>query len=250
MRLRALTRLVCGEFTSYADLLDVIDVLATYMNSAQVSLRRLGKLTTLDRRIDAAFASRTLLEAGCTVMLSRIDPVRILAVAEAQRATGYDLGKRAEISIQWTGDVSPSSKAPAMQADLTAIKIQRALLGDHYGALLWKPALNRLVDHLVDDPGDSPWLNELKAMDPERIMDTMRGHAGDCFSTLSKGVHHEFVVTPESTYDQGTIEQYVTKTAKFLAQLALVSHALLPRVGALPLSRAVTLFKKIEVEYR
>ena len=92
-----------------------------------------------------AFCTRVVLENACAALVGRLDPFRLLYLAEFQAQGGFEYGRPAKSGFKWTGDVfsgeKPSPKLWSTEHDLS--KISRALFSPH-------------VDH-VFLPGHRSW---------------------------------------------------------------------------------------------
>ena len=229
------------------------------------------------------FAARKLLEAGCVALLARFDPSRLLILREFQIKGKYALTSRHQASIDWSGDVV--SEGRASWADTTSpSKFVRSLLGGHLAEVVWHEAISKFAqpEDPTLDTGGSAWLEELltqhqtraarraqgkqKSQDargtpgptaqPEPAHDSVeaellasfRTNAQQNFSTLSKGVHLEFVVDQSAILDVPTVQATMRRTVKLLTQLAYISHFADCGYSALPIRDALPLVRQIEDE--
>jgi hypothetical protein len=136
-----------------------------------------------------------------------------------------------------------------MDSDLSPQKCQRALFGGHYSPLFWKPAFEALMDDPeVQNTSGSLWLDSLKRLTPDEFTKMNFDYSDRLFSALSKGVHQEFVVDLNLSYDEATVTLKLTETIQHCARMALVSHKLLTGIACLPMTDALKLFLEAEEE--
>lgn len=223
------------------------------------------------------FAARKLLEAGCVSVLCRLDPARLLILREFQIRGRYALDERHAASIDWKTDIASEKKAGWTDAT-SPDKFIRSLLGGHLAEVTWVHAIQSLaaLSDRVPDLSQSRWIDELVSQYEERrsadagaggaepttqeasrgpgvsaelgILASFRTTAQQAFSTLSKGVHLEFVVDQDAIFDVVTIRQSMRQAVKVLTQLAFVSHLTDCAFSALQPERALTLATEIEAE--
>lgn len=214
------------------------------------------------------FAARKLLELGCVAILSRLDPARLLILREFQLRGKYPLDERHAAAIDWFTDVI-SEKKPGWSDALPSDKFVRALLGGHMAEIAWVFAIEALL-HLPDfeDPKqESEWVNEIVSMYDARVAATVVGNpavvhsapelavlatfrtsAKQIFSTLSKGVHLEFVIDQEKVFDIPTILESMSLATKTLTQIAFVSNLMELSSSVINSKDAIELVKLIEKE--
>jgi len=229
-----------------------------------------------------SFAARKLLEAGCVAVLCRMDPTRLLVLREFQIRGKYALAERHPASIDWRGDVLSEKKA-GWTDTVSPDKFIRSLLGGHMAEVMWVDAIAALAQISETDPAlaESKWIDELigyyddsrqkreqqaaeappqdgagggqdkKPADPRAelgLLSILRTQAETTFSTLSKGVHVEFVVDRETIFDNGTILEQMRLATKLLTQIAFVSHLNDCNFNAMSPADALKLVLQIEGE--
>ena len=223
-------------------------------------------------RLYGCFAARKLLEAGCVSVLCRVDPGRLLILREFQLKGDYPLGERHSASIDWKADVVSDKKA-VWTDTISPDKFIRSLLGGHLAEVTWVHAIQNLAS-LVDripNLSESRWINELvnqyevrRSATPKRAGDAeadgspvqaelgvlagFRTTAQHSFSTLSKGVHLEFVVDQDALFDLVTVRQSMLRAIKILTQLAFTSHLIDSAFVTLNPTSAFDLAVSIEAE--
>ncbi len=190
------------------------------------------------------FCARVLLENGCAAIIGRLDSFRMMYLSEFQSQPDYEYGRRIRSAFSWTGDVIPDEKQNNLwNVDHDHSKISRALFSKHFEHIFWKPALNRLLDH-VSTLASDPLLVDIKNIDPDRFIDEMKGKSGQLYSTLSKGVHWEFF-SSTLLFDEVTVKNSIRESFIIVANLGLASHFVHTAYASLPHSDAVEYYKAI-----
>jgi hypothetical protein len=191
------------------------------------------------------FCARVLLENGCAALVGRLDSFRMLYLSEFQAQPEYEPGKRAKSAFAWSGDVIPEEKPQQVlwSVDHDLPKISRALFSKHFDHILWKPALNRMLDYVSSLEHD-PLLADVLNIDPERFIDEAKGRGAQLYSTLSKGVHWEFF-TSALLFDEATVKNAIRETLLLVANLGLASHFVHTAYASLSPSDAVGCYKDI-----
>ncbi|MEI7028454.1 hypothetical protein [Paenibacillus sp. y28] len=178
-------------------------------------------------------------------MLARLDPFRVLIVYKVQSSANYDVTKRSNVALQWSGDILATTKPrnDIWNPEVKTSEYDRALLSNYFGELFWKPGFLNVIDFLpsytISKPSD--WKDELEVKDEMQFFEMAKTEAGKLFSAFSKGVHYEFLVNTDSVYDATTVQDFVLRMLKTISDLGLVSHfgglmsSSLPKEGALDL---------------
>lgn len=190
------------------------------------------------------FFGRSLLELGTTALIGRLDPLRLLVVRKIQAQDNYKTGIAWKASIRWTGDVIADKKATTLWSETLDYKdVSRALLGEYYDQLLWRPAAQEMLG-AVQEKG--AWLADLAAYNMDLFISRKRNEIGRLYSSLSRGIHHEFVMPPSVLYDRSTVVDLVLSTVRQVADLGLVSHFIAHASSTLSPEEALTTFNRIE----
>jgi hypothetical protein len=105
----------------------------------------------------------------------------------------------------WQPDVQGDKVADLFKADLKLRDVPRALLGAYYQETFWREAFQCLLDTVPFHRG-ADWMSRLRLVDPETFASRARGESERIYTICSKGVHHEFVISPGNYYDKGTIQ--------------------------------------------
>jgi len=191
------------------------------------------------------YVGRSILELGTTALVGRLDAFRLLGLRAHQMQSEYELGKRHRIAFQWQGDVCQAEKTQELWPDTDFSKIPRALVGPHYGNAIWAPAFERMIDETAELEGGE-WLAELRQWTADAFLPRLRSEIERAYSSLSKGIHHEFVVPPGVTYDRITVARDINASVKAAATLGLVCNFVDHAPDRTGPSRAATLFEQIQ----
>jgi len=172
----------------------------------------------------APFLARSILEVSCAALIARLDPFRVLSLAQIQSQASYDPGRRIAASLQWQGDVVADAKQDVWSIDRKPEQMTRALLGDYQEAIVWRPAFDGLLDRMAElSPAPvGRWSQELLTWPSEQFVPRTRVLAAKVYSLASKGIHHEFVLPRSSYYDIDTLTDLIEDTMRVSASLGLV----------------------------
>lgn len=229
----SLSHLVCGVPRGNGDLAICLKHLGSTLSTLGDYLAPRGRVRTVDRLV-SPFLARSVLEVACTSIIARWDPFRVLALAKIQSQGTYDPSRKVASAIQWSGDVLAKDPGGAKLWDREKKpdNFDRALLSDHQDVILWQPAFAVLLDHLAGYSGASQSLQDLVNMEPARIVPRLRGTASRLYSRASKGIHHEFVLSLSSYYDDATLAELANETLWLSATMGLIinfsEHAAFP----------------------
>lgn len=219
--MKSLSELICGDYGNLGELSDILSLLdSTIDNFSTKCLEFLrgdvGDISTL-----GAYCGRTLLEAACIALIGRVTPYRLLLLKRYQEQPNYELGVRHKISIEWKGDILPKEIkkdwAKADDKSLTA-----PLLSEYMGEIFWIPAFEAMLNDMVTQ--DNPILIELKSIQVESICQSLRKEAEEVYSSLSKGIHQEFIIPNHISYDAVTVQELLQRTIDLIVKLALISN--------------------------
>ncbi|WNG43292.1 hypothetical protein F0U60_03675 [Archangium minus] len=189
------------------------------------------------------FLGRSLLELSATALIGRLDPLRVLVIRQVQAQAKYDTAIPWKASMRWQGDVLAKKVSNLWGEELEYEKVTKALFGDYYDHLIWRPAIQRM---LGSAKGGGAWLAELAAIDAEAFISRKRDEIGRLYSSLSKGIHHEFVMPPGALYDRNTVVDLVLRTVHMVADLGLISHFIAHASFSLKPDDALAAFNRIE----
>lgn len=203
-----------------------------------------GTATVLPASAVFPFLARKFLELSLTSLLARIDPLRVIAARKNQRDTSFEPGRQNASSISWTGDLFPNDKPPegtVWETKNLKKGVERSVLGWHYGDVAISPGLRWLAD--VDTSG-SKWLRELS--DQEKPFEWIKGRLARLYSTLSKGVHAEYLVDDRTAFDTASVQQHMQDCYMLILLLATATHVSPLFSRSIPTESALTALRKLE----
>jgi hypothetical protein len=244
----ALAKLLCGDLVSDGGSVDeVLNHLSTSIDNV---VEELVALLTQESpnpnqiSLFAPFLGRSILELGCTAMIARLDPFRVLVIREYQNQHDYSKDKPNKSSIRWQGDVL-AERVSDLWADKSLQNPTRALLGDYYKKLIWFPNFNKLVDSIADVSGDE-WIADLRMKEFEQFYNETFQDFSSLYSELSKGIHHELVIPLSSALDLATTSHLMEKTVRNIATLGLFVNVVSHTFNKLNISDAITAYREIQ----
>lgn len=232
--MNSLTRLLSGEFENLGDLTDVITQLSgTVDDFSTRCFEFLRQERGRDISTFGAYCGRTLLESACILLIGRINPYRLLLLKRYQEQPAYELGKRHSISVEWKGDILPKTVVREEQLwdKVNDKELTSPLLSDYMWDIYWVPAFRSLVDNMEQE--DSEILTNLKSIPIEGIRHSLRAEAETLYSSLSKGIHQEFVVPLSIVYDETMIKNLLERTIFLISKLSLLSHYIPTVIGSI-----------------
>lgn len=223
-----LSIILCGDYQGHDELSEILEHLATTIDNLAPKCYEFITNESNDVLIFGAYCGRALLETACTILIGRITPYRLLLLKRYQEQPNYKLSSRHKASIQWKGDVIASEKAPdKLWTKIDDNNLTKPLLSDYMANIYWIPAYNKLLDDFSDSSDDySFYLDSLKTFEnPDAIVEYFRSEADTLYSSLSKGVHQEFVIPFQNTSsDEPTIPVLLSRTIALIVKMALISH--------------------------
>lgn len=240
--------LVCGENTP--SMFDYGEIIANLSS-------KLAKMTKIivgydwncgKANVDMPFYGRSVLETSLTAILARIDPFRLILVYKVQSDPDYDIGKRAQSAVEWSGDIIAKDppRANLWMYDKKKETFDRALLGNYMGEIIWKPAFRVLSEYAAGLEYDSIWLMDVVSESENSNFEKAKSIAAKLFSSFSKGVHSEYLVNIEAVLDVDTLKSLLKDMYKLCATLALASHFIDFLATKIDRDRALTIFFGIE----
>jgi hypothetical protein len=247
--MNSLSRLLCGDYENLGELSDILKLL--YSTIDTFSTKCFDFLTPTapeDITTLGAYCGRTLLEASCIALIGRITPYRLLLLKRYQEQPNYTLGIRHKISIEWKGDILP--KASISEGQLWSKAEDKSLtsplLSDYMWDIYWIPAFNKLLDDM--DNENNTCLIELKNIPPLGICQNLRIETEILYSSLSKGIHQEFIIPHEVAYDVITVQDLLQRTISLVTKLALISHYIPIAVASIDKGNLLQYLTEIETE--
>lgn len=217
--------LVTGDLSRKSDLADLLGHLREQIEFQISQIESLSTMTEKQVSYYAPFLCRAFLEVSLYAMVGRIDPFRVLIVRKVQIEPRYELGRRHSTALQWTGDVIPKGSENELDwtVDISFEKISRCLLGAYYQDVFWTSAMSRTID-LLSKTESNHWIVKLRSIDPKKFSASMAGHIHRNYSSLSKGVHQEFVVPITKSLDKSTLEDLINDSFRLVATISLVAN--------------------------
>lgn len=74
----------------------------------------------------------------------------------------------------------------------------------------------------------------------------MRSAASRLYSSLSKGVHHEFVVPPAAQYDRVTVANLISQSLQLASCASMVANQIPHVPFSIPAAEAVVLLENLQ----
>lgn len=223
---RNLKYLLCGLPDDESELGQVLNQIAMSLNHLLDGLIDV-KSDSKHMALFGPFIGRSLLELGCTAIISRIDPFRILILRQVQMQSSYNIGAQNRISIKWQGDVLGEKVKFQQGENIWSINKDptRALLGDYYEHIYWRITLESMLDKVADNRGGD-WFAKIRSIGSEGFCNSIRGELQRLYSTLSKGIHHEFVIPTTSVFDYDTISSAIRDCLYIISSLGFIINSI------------------------
>lgn len=181
------------------------------------------------KKLYGFFVSRKLLEAAYASFLLRFDPVRFLILRNYQMKAGYSHSERHMASIDWSKDFVPTEKVQ-IEKEVSSKDFVRALLGGHLGDSIWSQSISAIDKKYSTGPCPqyitdiiSPWYDDNSDLKKtEVILNIYRQESQSIFSSLSKGVHLEFIVKEDTKLDPVTIDETMTRAITLIMRVGFI----------------------------
>ena len=242
----ALAKLLCGDLVSDGKAIDeVLNHLSASIDSVVEELLTLESLNPNQVSLFAPFLGRSILELGCTALIARLDPFRVLLLREHQKQSDYPMDKPNKSSIRWQGDVFPEEKATNLWSDTSLKNPTRALLGEYYKTLIWSAHFVDFSDAIKDVSGDE-WIVDLRKKDFHQFYSQTSNELKNLYSELSKGIHHELVIPLNLAFDQETTKRLIERTIRNIATLGLFVSVVSHTLNKLDIQVAIATYKEIQ----
>jgi hypothetical protein len=247
--MNSFSKLLCGNYDDLAELSQILALLdSTIENFSNRCFTFLEESSNEDIATLGAYCGRTLLEASCIALIGRVTPYRLLLLKRYQEQPNYDLGIRHKISIEWKGDVLPKSQVEKeklwTEKEISNKDSTSPLLSDYMWHIHWMPAFKSLLDDTEDDNYET--LIQLKNIPIEGICQNLRREAEEVYSSLSKGIHQEFIIPHHVAYDSSTVMDLLQRTIKLITKLALISHYIPTAIASIDKSQMLSYLAEIE----
>lgn len=243
-----LAKLICGQPQN--GLSEIDDILIRLGNTITKFTNQMLLFDYSEEkdRINIPFYARSIMEAACTALVARMDPFRILITYKVQSSSEYDITKRSNAAIQWTGDIVAASKPKTnlWSPENKLVDYDRALFSNYNGELFWKPAFLKAMDFIQAQGNSSDWLNQFKNMDENEFFERTKTDISKLYSSFSKGIHYEFLVNVDSIFDTTTMQSIVNKMFQIFAEISMVSHFIGLMSGSMEYISCINNFIQIE----
>ena len=244
-----LTELVCGEAAPTTS--SIGEILSHLSLTLDRLIVRSVKLRDTDEQVDIALfgpvLTRALLEVSFTALLGRLDPFRVLLVREFQKQSSYVVDRRSGVAFNWQPDVHGDKVVDLFKADLKLKDVPRALLGSYYQETFWREAFQSLLDTVPFQRG-ADWMSRLRLVDPETFASRARGESERIYTICSKGVHHEFVISPGNYYDKVTIQSVLQRCFELIGTVSITTNMCPTVAFRIPANRAIDLYEEAQEE--
>lgn len=241
----ALSKLLCGDIVADGDgINEVLSHLSASIDNIVEELMQLESLNTNQISLFAPFLGRSILELGCTAIIARLDPFRVLVLRKYQQQSTYQIDKPNKSSIRWQGDVFAEG-VKDLWSENSLKNPTRALLGDYYKTLIWEENFDKLLNAIKDIDGDQ-WISDLKRKPFSQFYNETSNEFSSVYSELSKGVHHEFVIPLSSAFDLVTIKLLIKKTIRNIATIGLFISVIYHTLNKLDIQTAILTYKEIQ----
>jgi hypothetical protein len=227
-KLASIEDLICGTpvlSSSYVDIdhIGLIDRLRCDLAELHPQIQiAVSNKSELPSSAIFPFLARKFLELSLTAVLARIDPIRVIAARKNQKDTSFEVGRQNPSSVAWTDDIFPSTKTPPNSnwaSQTLKNGIERSILGWHFGEVAISPGLRWLCD---TDSSSSTWIRLLSSQDDP--ISWVKGKLGQLYSTLSKGVHAEYLLDDRSAFDYESVLQHTHDVYMLVTLLAASTH--------------------------
>jgi hypothetical protein len=241
----ALSKLLCGDIIADGDgIYEVLSHLSTSIDNVVGELMQLESLNNNQISLFAPFLGRSILELGCTAIIARLDPFRLLVLSKYQQQPTYQIDKPNKSSIRWQGDIL-ADKVHDLWSDKSLQNPTRALLGDYYKVLIWEDNFDKLLNAIKDVDGDQ-WISDLQRKTFSQFYNETLTDFSSVYSALSKGVHHEFVIPLSSAFDLTIIKLLIEKTIRNIATIGLFISVVDHTLNKLDIQTAILTYKEIQ----
>jgi hypothetical protein len=241
----ALSKLLCGDIVSGGDgINEVLNHLSMSIDDVVEEIMQLESLNSNQISLFAPFLGRSILELGCTAIIARLDPFRVLILRKYQQQPTYQIDKPNKSSIRWQGDILADG-VKELWSDKSLQNPTRALLGDYYKSLIWEENFDKLRNAIRDVSGDQ-WIADLQRKTFSQFYNETLNEFSSAYSELSKGIHHEFVIPLSSTFDLATIKLLIEKTIRNIATLGLFISVVDHTLNKLDIQTAILTYKEIQ----
>lgn len=194
-----------------------------------------------DAQLFSAFCARIVLENSASIISGRLDPFRMMASRGFQGSEDFDYGTRFKAGYQWTGDIIPKAVInDPWNQKIEGSQIERSLLNPYWEELFWKPGYTAALNYIEASGKDKSPL--IEAIEPRNFVPRMRSELARLHSTLSKGVHWDYLA-PAAVMDASTLDVTLESVISHVALLAFVSHFIPTSYARVPATDAYEIYR-------
>lgn len=214
-------RLVCGtNFDSNKELDKILLHLEASLKKVTFELIEVQGLSDEKLGLYGPYLGRAILELSMTALIARIDPFKILLMKGKQEQADYDLGKPHSSSIRWQGDIVDTA-VKNLWDDKSLKDPTRAVFGAYQVQLV----LINSAELVIDEGSESSmgdWYTRFSSTTAASAIESIKSKINTAYSSLSKGIHHELLVPPESILDRDTVISILNETLYIVSSISLL----------------------------
>ena len=242
-----LTELTCGDAPTGSGIGEILSHLGITLDRLLVRSVKLRNDDEVEIALFGPVLARALLEVSFTALLGRLDPFRVLLVREFQRQPSYVVDRRSGVAFNWQPDVQGERVTELFKADLKPKDVPRALLGSYFQETFWRDACQTLLDTVPFHRG-ADWMQRLRLFDPEAFAHRARGESERIYTICSKGIHHEFVISPGTYYDRVTIQSLLQRSFELIGAVSITANMCPTLAFRTSAGRVVDLYEEAQRE--
>lgn len=201
-----------------------------------------------DAQSFGAFCARVVLENACAALVGRLDPFRLLYLAEFQSQQGFTYGRHSKSGFRWANDVLAEEKNNngMWNTDHDVSKISRALFSQYTDHIYWKPSAEKALDFITKN---KLLLSDFQELEPETFTKFVKSKCSTLYSTLSKGVHWEFF-SDSIVMDEETVKNALRDCLIIMGMLGLISHFVPTAYRCLKHENALKVYQKFRNSFK
>lgn len=238
--------LACGvERTDKSEIDEVLDHISVGLASVFEEITDIKNRSDKYVMLYGPFLGRSILELGCTAIIARLDPFRILLLQERQKQPSFVLDRPHKSSIRWQGDVMSEGKVSDLWDDKALQNPTRALLGDYFAELIWNRNVDGLLD-AIDSTKSGSWFDQIRQYDSKSLTSRVRGDMTNLYSSLSKGIHHELVIPMTASFDRSTVVELINGAIYNIASLGLITHVVRHSYNSADISSMIDCYDRLQ----
>lgn len=234
--------LICGRPDQDWIAKDTFDHFTSLLDEfvGKISIFR-ADMESRDAQLFSAFCARIVLENSASIIYGRMDPFRLMASRGFQGNESFDYGSRFKAGYQWTGDIIPKSAInEPWNPKIEGSQIERSLLNPYWEELFWRPGYTAALNYIESSGRDKSPL--IEAIEPNSFVPRMRSELARLHSTLSKGVHWDYLA-PAAVMDAPTLDVAIESVMSHISLLAFVSHFIPTSYARVPVADAYEIYK-------